>query len=456
MKSPIFKLVVNVPVTNLDLAAFKRFQWTPQLIDHISSAAAERGAGSRIEDSFVAATLDVAFELGLSRKDAWDISRCPTELRNGMNAAAHLFKRGVPVTVGESVVESSFPLFKERESSYEVGFFRDIFDLTSCLGETDFVIVDETVYGHWWPHLPDSVCSYPFSEQQKFMTSANDIAKLISARVSQSITRVVVIGGGVAGDIVGLASGLSRIPCHFVPTTLLAMVDSSLGGKVGVNHEKFGKNQLGLFINPDGVSISTHWLSSLDQDEISSGMMEALKHAAIAGDSQLWTTLVTLHGSQNLSLLQLRQILEIKKNIIELDPYERGPRVFLNFGHTLAHALESIALKRQSTLRHGIAVGLGMVYALRLSKIIFGFNTDKYVRDLLESKLLPDRCSLSAIFGEDVDSPALGAEIIGLMKQDKKANSDGLIQFVLLKEFGSPIVVPVDPELAQIPFLSDA
>jgi 3-dehydroquinate synthetase len=219
-----------------------------------------------------------------------------------------------------------------------------------------------------------------------------------------------------------------------IPTTLLAQVDSSVGGKTGINHPA-GKNMIGAFHQPASVVIDITTLETLPRREFVSGLAEVIKYGAIADPSFFsWIedNLASLQARDATALrYAVRRCCEIKAAIVEQDEHETGQRMFLNYGHTFAHAIETGA--GYGTWLHGEAVGCGMVMAADLS-----------VRSGLLAREVAARVeSLVAAAGLPVRAPPIGLERYQeLMQSDKKASS-GEPRFVLLRELGAPLVTPV-------------
>jgi 3-dehydroquinate synthase len=209
-------------------------------------------------------------------------------------------------------------------------------------------------------------CSIPDGEEYKTLDT---VAGLYDQFLDGGLDRgsgVISLGGGVTGDIAGFAAAtfMRGIPFVQVPTTLLSMVDASVGGKVGVDLPQ-GKNLAGAFKQPTLVIIDPGVLATLPAEEVRSGMSEAIKHGIISAPD-LFAELESPHpGSRSpMSVSQLKRALEVKIQVIEVDPFEQGRRAVLNLGHTVAHALERLSDFR---LRHGEAVAVGMVAAARIS-----------------------------------------------------------------------------------------
>ncbi len=242
---------------------------------------------------------------------------------------------------------------------------------------------------------------------------------------------LINIGGGVITDLGGFVActfkrGIAYIN---VPTTLLSMVDASVGGKTGVDLGHL-KNQIGVISNPDLVLMDTHFLSTLPQNQMRSGMAEMLKHGLIQ-DEVYWNKFQDL---SKLTLADLDALIYesviIKKNVVEEDPFEDGLRKTLNFGHTLGHAIESYFLSHtdKTSLLHGEAIVIGMILASYISTVLVGFpeETTQNIKALFIE-----------YYGKVSIDEADYAPIIDLLKYDKK-NNHGNINFVLLETIGKP------------------
>jgi 3-dehydroquinate synthase len=253
-------------------------------------------------------------------------------------------------------------------------------------------------------------------------------------------TTLLALGGGVVGDMAGFAAAsyMRGVPFVQMPTTLLAQVDSSVGGKTGINHP-LGKNMIGAFYQPQAVIADTATLDTLPARELSAGLAEVIKHGAII-DAAFFDWIeaniarLLARDGQALSYA-IRRSCEIKADVVRQDEREGGLRAILNFGHTFGHAIES-GLGYGQWL-HGEAVGCGMVMAADLSCRL-GY-LDLSSRDRIKA--------LVAAAGLPVRAPDLGqARWIDLMQVDKK-NEGGKIKFILLKPLGSSVVENVPQEL---------
>jgi len=243
---------------------------------------------------------------------------------------------------------------------------------------------------------------------------------------------ILSFGGGAVGDLSGFvaASFMRGIPFIQIPTTILAH-DSAVGGKVAINHP-LGKNMIGAFHQPEAVFYDLEFLKTLPVHEIRSGFAEVIKHALI-DDSDFYVWLK--ENVENLESLPLELLSEslikgikVKGEIVGQDEKETGVRAYLNFGHTLGHAIESEM--GYGNFTHGEAVMIGMIFALKLSKQLLGFTFDveeftKWIEELGYQSKIPENLSYE--------------KLISKMKQDKKSIRNA-IRFVLLEQLGHPII----------------
>lgn len=312
-------------------------------------------------------------------------------------------------------------------------------ELTKAIAECEhdriFVLVDETTNKLCWSLVKDYLC---LKDAQTIIIGATDRRKNLDTLVhvweslqQGKATRhslLINLGGGMVTDLGGFAASTYKRGINFinVPTTLLAMVDASVGGKTGIN---FGglKNEIGVFNDAEFVLLDTNWLRTLDEENIRSGYAEMLKHGLIADDT-MWAELINFNLAQP-NLRQLASMLDksvrIKERIVTEDPHEKGIRKALNLGHTFGHAFESWAMKRQPVL-HGYAVAFGLIAELYLATTRTDFPTERmrqtvnFIRAYYGS--LPITCN---------DYP----ELIELMHHDKK-NHGNEINVTLLGGIG--------------------
>jgi 3-dehydroquinate synthase len=263
--------------------------------------------------------------------------------------------------------------------------------------------------------LQPFVCLIPDGEQHKTLDTAASLYEQFLAGGLDRSGGVLSLGGGVTGDIAGFAAASFMRGVRFVqvPTTLLSMVDASVGGKTGVDLPQ-GKNLVGAFKQPDLVLIDPEVLTTLPPEELRAGMAEVLKHGVI-GDPALFADLEAgPQEGQGIGSQQIARALRVKAAIVEEDPFEQGRRAVLNLGHTVGHALERLSGFR---LRHGEGVGIGMVAAARIAAMLG--RADSALVGRIEAALqawgLPVRC------------PEFAVEAIwGAMAHDKKRQGSGL------------------------------
>lgn len=307
--------------------------------------------------------------------------------------------------------------------------------IAECEHDRIFVLVDETTNKLCWALVKDYLC---LKDAQTIVIGTTDRRKNLDTLVhvweslqQGKATRhslLINLGGGMVTDLGGFAASTYKRGINFinVPTTLLAMVDASVGGKTGIN---FGglKNEIGIFNDAEFVLLDTNWLQTLDEENIRSGYAEMLKHSLIA-DETMWAELINFNLAQP-NLRQLASMLDksvrIKERIVAEDPHEKGIRKALNLGHTFGHAFESWAMKRQPVL-HGYAVAFGLIAELYLATTQTDFPTERmrqtvnFIRAYYGS--LPITCN---------DYP----ELIELMHHDKK-NRGNEINVTLLGGIG--------------------
>ena len=287
--------------------------------------------------------------------------------------------------------------------------------------------------------------SLPDGEQYKTLATVEAVLDTLVAMRAGRDTTIVALGGGVIGDIAGFAAASYMRGVAFiqVPTTLLAQVDSSVGGKTGVNHAG-GKNLVGAFHQPRIVLIDTDSLATLDDRELRAGIAEVIKYGAIV-DRGFFDWLEE-HISDLLSrdpaalAHAIRVSCETKAEVVAEDEREAGKRALLNFGHTFGHAIENLV--GYGEWLHGEAVAAGMLMAASLSKL--DADDSNRLRALIEAAGLP------------VAPPKVGAaKMLDVMQTDKKAKA-GRLRFVLLSALGSAYVTDDVDDGALAAVLADA
>jgi len=304
------------------------------------------------------------------------------------------------------------------------------------------IVTNPVIAAHWLAPLRQSlkaagvdseVVLIPDGESHKNWSTLQDLlTRLLELRAERSTT-LIALGGGVVGDIGGFAAAIYQrgMPFVQVPTTLLAQVDSSVGGKTGINHP-LGKNMIGAFYQPRAVLIDTACLATLPAREVTAGLAEVIKYGAIRDPRFLaWleSNVERLLGGDPEALAHaIAESCLIKAAVVAADEREGGVRALLNFGHTFGHAIEA-GLGYGAWL-HGEAVAAGMAVAARLSARL------RLIADADVARLT----TLLRNAGLPVEAPALGAErYIALMGHDKKVVA-GAIRFVLLRALGDAFV----------------
>jgi len=266
---------------------------------------------------------------------------------------------------------------------------------------------------------------------------------------------VLSLGGGVTGDIAGFAAAsfMRGIPFAQAPTTLLAMVDASVGGKTGVDLPQ-GKNLVGAFKQPLTVVVDPNVLSTLDEAEVRSGMAEVIKHGII-GAPDLFAELkkkgphhtTSFQDAAPLTPTQLARALQVKIDVVEEDPFEQGLRATLNLGHTVGHALEMLS---HFALRHGEAVGIGMAAAARIA--VAQERAEPQLIDRIESMLaswdLPTRCSSNCL------GPFTAERIWEALAHDKKRHQNTL-RWILPLAIGQVTISEDVPQALVLSVLRD-
>ncbi len=315
-------------------------------------------------------------------------------------------------------------------------------------GRLPVIVTNPTVLRLWGKEINRLVdrisarlLTVPDSERAKdvkvFTRLVEEVSSLDSARRSVVI---IAIGGGVVGDLAGFLAGTYRrgVPIIQVPTSLLAQIDSSIGGKTAINLTS-GKNLVGVYHQPCEVVIDTRFLRTLPEEQVKEGIAEGIKYGVIRSP-RLFSYLEERAGDyKDLDWEYfVYSCAKIKADVVSRDEREtRGLRFILNFGHTFAHALESASGHRIS---HGRAVAIGMVYAGRLSRELglCGETTFRRLRDVIRAWRLPTEVDLSRLGG---------VRRVGRFLQKDKKFSEGEARFVLVRRIGSVVVSEVDVDL---------
>jgi 3-dehydroquinate synthase len=294
--------------------------------------------------------------------------------------------------------------------------------------QSTLIITDENVYNAHPAKFKgwNTIILQP-GEENKVQSTVDDvIEEMIAVQADRGIT-LVGVGGGVVTDITGYTASvyMRGLRFGFVPTSLLAMVDASIGGKNGIDVGRY-KNMIGTIRQPDFILQDLGFLDTLPDEEWENGFTEIIKHACIR-DAAMFRqleehSLKTFRKKKILLTELVKRNTVLKTKIVQKDEFERGERRLLNFGHTLGHALEN-----QYELSHGHAVSIGMTYACRLSDRLLGFSEQERVIKLLEAYNLPTTASFDA------------KKVFEVLKMDKKRERKAL-NYVLLEKIGKAVV----------------
>ena len=331
---------------------------------------------------------------------------------------------------------------KIKSETYDIFFAEKHFSqIENFLQNTDYqsakkiILVDENTKCFCLPELLKNVktlnvgdiIEIKSGEKHKTIDDCRLVwDKLIQLKAGRD-SIVINLGGGMLSDLGGFVSSTFKrgIPYINIPTTLLAMVDASVGGKTAVNFSEL-KNQIGVFSNPRAVFIIPEFLKNLPENQLLSGYAEVIKHALIA-DKKYWVTIKNtniLSGTKFMDLII--PSIEIKNKIVGLDPFEKGDRKKLNFGHTFGHAFETISHKQDKALLHGEAIAMGMICEVFISHKIAGLSQGE-LQEIISHIL--KHFKLYIIQKQQFNT------LIEIMSHDKK-NSRDEINFTLLNSIG--------------------
>ncbi len=322
----------------------------------------------------------------------------------------------------------------KTQSEYEVTITDSLAAFTEKVsllikGDLVAVITDSNVDGIYKNEIENSLTGkkvikfvVPAGEESK---NAENYLKILNGLADNGFTRedtVITFGGGVVGDLGAFVAStyMRGIKLIAVPTTLLSMVDSSVGGKTAINLEK-GKNLCGTFYQPSAVYINTGFLKTLPKKEVLCGLGEILKYRFISKDAEIDISKI----DEDL----IYKCLKIKADIVSKDEKESGKRKLLNFGHTFGHAIEKLS---HFTIPHGICVAKGIVYALKISEKYFGTS----------EKVRKDYILTAENLGIDVSCEYDLNELISLISIDKKRSGKGA-DFVLIDDKFRPEIVNI-------------
>lgn len=299
-----------------------------------------------------------------------------------------------------------------------------------------FILTDENTELHCLPAINKLLndnnaisVTIPAGDLNKNIETLSHVWTQLSQRGATRHSLLINLGGGMTTDLGGFAAATFKRGIRYIniPTTLLSMVDASVGGKTGINFNGL-KNEIGAFAPASSVLIETEFLKTLDKENFFSGYAEMLKHGLIS-NTEHWAELLNF-PTDNLDYTRLKELVgksvQIKEDIVEQDPYEQGIRKALNLGHTVGHAFESLSFEEDRPVLHGYAVAWGIVCELYLSSVKTGFPTDKLRQTV---QFIKENYGCFSIDCKIYD------KLYAYMLHDKK-NTAGIINFTLLKDVG--------------------
>lgn len=308
--------------------------------------------------------------------------------------------------------------------------------LEKCPHDRLFILTDEHTHRLCMPRMKEVPClkdaveiTIGAEDVHKTLETLSCVWQALSEKGASRHSLLINLGGGMVTDLGGFAAATFKRGFAYIniPTTLLAMVDASVGGKTGINFNGL-KNEVGVFAPADSVLIETEFLRSLDDKNFFSGYAEMLKHGLIS-DTEHWSELLNFN-THAIDYTYLKQLVgrsvQVKEEIVEQDPFEHGIRKALNLGHTVGHAFESLALAQDRPVLHGYAVAWGLVCELYLSHIKTGFPKEK-MRQTIQF--------VKENYGTFTFDCKQYEQLYAFMQHDKK-NTAGVINFTLLKEIG--------------------
>jgi len=300
-----------------------------------------------------------------------------------------------------------------------------------------FILTDENTHKHCLSYLlkkknfeiAPEIITIPEGEIHKNISTSLKVWETLSDKGADRNSLIINLGGGVVTDLGGFVASTFKRGVSFIniPTSLLAMVDASVGGKNGVDLGHI-KNQIGVINLPEMVLIDTEFLNTLPAEHLTSGFAEMLKHGIIYS-MEYWERVKNINATKKIEFEALIwDSIEIKKEIVDKDPFEKNLRKTLNYGHTLGHAIESYFLESpdKKTLLHGEAIAIGIILATYISMETYGFPK-KLLQDI--SKTILKYFPKQTFSKKDVEA------IINLLIFDKK-NRNGQVLFVLLDDIG--------------------
>lgn len=342
----------------------------------------------------------------------------------------------------QTILSTSYPVHFQETGYNALNEF-----IVSKAFKIIFILVDENTHEHCLPILQQEITAevvfeiieIESGEVNKNLGTCMSLWQALTDLGADRKSLLINIGGGVITDMGGFVASAYKRGIQFIniPTTLLSMVDASVGGKTGVDLGVL-KNQIGLFADPEMVIIDPMYLQTLSEKEITSGMAEIIKYG-LTYDESLWKQF--LDETEEVDLIgMIHRSIEIKNEVVLEDRLEASLRKILNYGHTIGHAVESYFLESEhkETLTHGQAIALGMITETYISSKLLGFPEDVLA---IIKKTITGIFGKVPVLAEDYDA------VLDLMKHDKK-NVNGQVNFVLLEGMEKcKIDCKVTPEL---------
>ena len=331
-----------------------------------------------------------------------------------------------------TIQTSDYPIIISDDISTHIDAFISESNYSSI-----YILMDENIMEHCWPKISQltetlknaEILLIEAGESQKDIEIVIQLWQALSEYQADRSSLIINFGGGVISDLGGFIASTFKRGIDFIniPTSLLAMVDAGVGGKTGINLEQY-KNQIGLFSHPQAIFIQYDFLKTLDDKHLKNGYAEMLKHGIIA-DEQLWNSLkeITKITTENI-VPYINKSIQIKVNIVEQDPLEKGLRKALNFGHTIGHLIETFSLKNDKIpILHGEAVAIGMIVEsyLSMTKSTLEKNQFNAIKKYLTS--LYDKYNIPDIFWLEYER---------IINQDKKKDGKKL-NFTFVNRIGT-------------------
>ncbi len=329
----------------------------------------------------------------------------------------------------------------QQKDEYTIFFDNSLIEFNDFVSRANyssvFILVDENTKEHCLPVLDEQmstsfqVIEIKAGEKNKSIQTCTQVWSTLLENYADRKSLMVNLGGGVIGDMGGFCAATYKRGFDFVqiPTTLLAQVDASIGGKLGVDFKGY-KNNIGLFKNPQAVFVNTNFLKTLPTKELRSGFAELIKHELISKNGQ-WDAYQQIEEVTVDAVVPfIEDSIALKNEVVTSDPMEQGLRKILNFGHTIGHALETYHLDSEKHLLHGEAIAIGMICECYLSHKLT--ELPPYILEEIT-------IYLTTLFGHHPNLMQDKEQLLKIMQQDKKNNGTA-INFTLLKNIGQPIL----------------